>query len=222
VDKKLCAAALHRQADIAGLLRQPEKEIALIKLLQTKFPEYTEYPKEFITYPYAFCDPAWDDCFNPPSPKGLAGRIDLLENMARLQKDLETSNGKWEPAYISTQMALGRLYEEYCPAQTMFTPVCPDAQDIYRQVYKAAPHAEGVDYAFLKMMDGRFCYEYEGDEVARYQDIVANYGRFLKQYPKSQYASKTKKKYNAAKDYLDKLPSPPDGQNGCSSYADTP
>ena len=222
VDATICAAALHREADIAGLLRQPEKEISLLKSLHKKYPSYNVYPEEFVTAPNALCDSEWDDCRNPLPVAELLGKIKLLQKMAQLQRDLVSSKEEWSSNYVSTQMALGKIYDEYYTPQGMSSRVGDDTLKIYKKVHEMAPNAPGADFAFLKLRESKFCYEYEGDDYAYNQDVVIIYKPFLEQYPHSPLAPDIQKKYDKANEGLNKLEDPWGVKGGCSEYPDAP
>lgn len=219
VEAKLCAAALHRGADLSAVLREPDTELELLGALRKKFPDYNKFPEEFLTHTAGFCGPDWPGCVKPPDVAELLSYTDLLHEMSGLQRDISGSQDEADFAYISTQVALGRLYDRYCPKKFVYAEICPDTVALYKKIHETAPKAPEGDYVFYRLQQSRFCYEYtDDDDVARSQDIVALYGPLIEQYPDSQYAGQVKQRYEQAKLYLEKLSSPPAEHLGCAYY----
>lgn len=216
-ETKLCAAALHRGADLSAVLREPDRELELLGTLREKFPDYKKFPEEFLTHAAGFCGPDWSGCIKPPDVTELLSYTGLLHEMSRLQRDISTSQDETDFAYVSTQVALGRLYDKYCPKKFVYAEICPDTMALYKKIHESAPKAPEGDYVFYRLQESRFCYEYTGDDVARNQDIVALYGPLIEQYPDSQYTAQVKQSYEQAKLYLEKLPSPPAEYLGCAN-----
>lgn len=217
-EAKLCAAALHRGADLSAVLREPDTGLELLQTLRNKFPDYNKFPEEFLTHTAGFCGPDWSGCIKPPDVAELLSYANLLREMSRLQRDISASQDETDFAYISTQVALGRLYDKYCPKKFAYAEVCPDTVALYKRIHEAAPEAPEGDYVFYRLQQSRFCSEYTGDEVALSQDTVALYGPLIEQYPDSPYADQVRQSYAKAKSYLEKLPSPPAENLGCSFY----
>ena len=215
-EAKLCAVALHRGADLSAVLREPDTELQLLGELQKKFPDYNEFPEEFMTHAAGFCGPDWSGCRRPPDVSELVAYTDVLQQMSVLQRDLASEQDEPALTYISSQVALGRLYDKYCPKKFAYAEVCPDTVALYKKIHEAAPEAPEGDYVFYRLQQSRFCYEYTGDDVARSQDIVELYGSLIEQYPDSPYTAQVKQSYEQAKLYLEKLPSPPTEHLGCA------
>jgi len=203
-DTKLKAAALHRLISVHGVLRDADSSIKTIELFQTYFPNYERFDSIFNTYPYGLCESAWDECIGPTSGGGakmLSALIPKLRKIKELQKKivyLSKNKNKNKEEFVTANIKLGKLYESYCVAMSMFNNVCPDALDIYKSVYEEFPKIIGSDYAYLKIMYSKFAYEYEGDEIAYSKDIVKYYGSFLQKYPNSPHSKSIKERYDKA------------------------
>jgi len=204
-DSKLKPAALHRLICTQLILRNQGAALKLLDTMKKSFPKYNEYDETFETYPYCLCDHSWINGLHLTSISELEKLRPIFTDTAKAQEKIKLlSSNKDVTAsdIINAQVELAKLYEKYCPIQTMFERICPDAVSIYKTVLSSAPSVSGSDYAFLRIQESKFAYEYEGDMKNYSEDVLRLYGPFLERFPQSVYAEEIRVKYNKAQQTL--------------------
>ncbi len=205
-DDKFRATTIHRIIIIGIMERDADNALIMLDKLKNEYPDYRNFDRVFSTYPASICDPAWNSCTDLPPVQTMIRWKPVLKGIESTTHDirsLESKQALVDDAYVEAYTKLGKLYEEACPVMTMFDRVCPDALNIYRKIVRKYPRNKKTDFAFLKVRQSKFAYEYEGDEMERSRDIIRNYGPFLDKYPDSKLAEDVRKEYERAKQYID-------------------
>ena len=208
-DQAFRAAIVHRTIDIHLILHDPESALATLQELRVQFPDYNRYNMALSTYPNSLCDHAWFTCQEPTAVKKLMASVAVFESTAKNQRKLTTistnSSHDEHDDYVQTALDLATSYEKVCPKGTIYDRVCPDALEMYKEIYDRFPTRRGADYAFLRLQYSKFAYEYEveASEVIREsQHIVELYTPFVEQYPNSSYADSIRGLIDQAKKTL--------------------
>ncbi len=200
-DDRLKAATLHNILVVNLILRDVKASMESLTAIEKQYPDYNFYERNFSTYPYSICEPAWENCTELISVSRISKLRPVLKEIEVHQKRLNSTKGTGDE-FITISTELAKRYEKICPLNSMFNRVCPDALEIYKSIYNQYPNHEKADFAFLKIQKSKFAYEYEGDEVARSRDIIKYYGEFLKHYPDSPLSREIGLEYEKAKKYL--------------------
>lgn len=204
-DNSLKATTIHRIIIITIMERDAHEALKMLGKLVKEYPNYRNFDGIFSTYHASICDPAWNSCADLPPVQTMIQwepALKGIESTMRNIKLLESKQALVDNAYVETYTKLGKLYEEACPIKTIFDRVCPDALKLYREIVRKYSQNKKTDYAFLKVQESKFFYEYEGDEMARSEDVIRNYGPFLDKYPDSKLADEIRKEYDSAKQYV--------------------
>lgn len=205
-DTSLKSATLHRLLLVHIILRDTDSALGTLDTIRNAFPNYNFYDETFTTYPHCLYDPAWLPCTDVPSIKQIVEWIPILKQIkiTREKRELLSKTKLLNVIeYVQASIELGKLYEEICLDRTIFDTVCPDALRIYEEIYDPESRINGMDYALLKILQSRFAYEYEGDEIAESEDIVNLYGQFLEKFPDSPLSVDIIKEYDGAKKILE-------------------